>query len=63
MSLDEKLDALQEDIGKLFGIVEELSHKQHVFTDAIQLLQNRLDEHDKMFRNLRKTAKSPELVD
>lgn len=57
---DEKLDALRDDIGKLYNIVEELSHKHHVFTDALQLVQKRLEQDEKSLNLLQKRTTQPE---
>jgi hypothetical protein len=48
LSAEEKLDALHDSIGKLFSIVEDLSHKHHVLIDAINLVNSRLDAQAKI---------------
>lgn len=55
-SVEEKLNALHEDIGKLFGIVEELSHKHHIFTDAFYVVNGKLDEHAKVIHSMRRNT-------
>ena len=63
LELDEKLDALRDDIGKLFGIAEDLHHKQHVFVDAIQLVHGRLNDEAQAIRKLQSHAARPEMID
>ncbi len=54
LTADEKLDALNESIRKLFSIVEEHSHKHHVMVDAINLLHQRLDNQTKAIRTMQR---------
>lgn len=61
-SVEEKLDALHEDIVKLFGIAEDISHRQHVFTDAIQHMQSKLEDHIKGIEAIKKPSFQRELV-
>jgi hypothetical protein len=62
LSVEEKLDALHEDIGKLFGVAEEISHRQHVFTDAIYRLQGKLEDHARALHTAKKRVSQPEMV-
>ncbi len=61
-SVEEKLDALHEDITKLFSIAEESSHKNHMLMDAIQLVHSRLDEQSKAIHNIQNHANHQELM-
>ncbi len=63
LSIEAKLDALHEEIGKLFSIAQEHSHKNHVFVDAINLLHSRLGSQSKAIQSLQKHAGHVELTD
>jgi len=63
LSIEEKLDALHDDIGKLFGIAEDLSHKHHVLVDAIQLVHGRLNDQAQAIRKLQSHAAMPQMID
>jgi hypothetical protein len=63
LGTEAKLDTLHEDIGKLFAIAEALSHKDHVFIDAINLVHGRLDSQAKAIRRAQKHIGHQELAD
>ncbi len=62
LSLEEKIEAMHNDIAALMGIAEELSHKNHVFVDAINLVHANLDGMTKTVRSLEKQIAVPELM-
>ncbi len=63
LSLDEKLQDLHSDIGKLYSIVESLSHQDHVFVDAMHLVHSKLDSLTKTIEKMQKKTRQPELTE
>ncbi len=53
LSLEEKVDHLHEEVAKLFGIVENLSHQDHVFVDAMHLVHSKVDGISKSLKSIR----------
>jgi hypothetical protein len=60
MPPQEKLNVLHEDIRKLYGLIEGLSHKDHMLVDAFNLLHSRIEDQEKALRKVKAHSEAAE---